>query len=493
VGATEQPRSSLRAPTFPRADPLLLVGVAALHLALFLVVFPAAADDGGLRGFINLAYQDSGRTLAGSVPYRDFLLEYPPGLLVFMVAPRLFAASQLAYRAPFFVETAALDLVILLALHGSARAARLPVARALGLYTLALVLLGPIAAYRLDLAPAALVAAAVLAWQRDRPTLAAIALAAGAASKVYPLVFLPPLIADCWTRGRRREARRAAIAAILTLVALLGPALIAGTGALRHALRFQTGRHTEVEALWATPPLLLRVVLGDPLAVRNVDRAFVILGPGDALGRLGTPVLALATLFVYGRWWRLRAHPDRETRTDMLLTGTAALALAAAVLSKVLSPQYLLWAAPPLALLPARARGAAAALIAFYLALPLTQWLFPAHFAELVAFLTPRTVAVLALRNLLLAVSIVALLAAVGRVGRMGREDCRSGSDGPSPTTDYPRSARRGRARPSRVDTDRCRPRPARGHGRSRANGPIAGASGHGAAVARRGLSVGRP
>jgi len=265
----------------------LLAGVAALHLALFLVVFPAAADDGGLRGFINLAYQDSGRTLAGSVPYCDFLLEYPPGLLVFMVAPRLFAASQLAYRAPFFVETAALDLVILLALHGSARAARLPVARALGLYTLALVLLGPIAAYRLDLAPAALVAAAVLAWQRDRPTLAAIALAAGAASKVYPLVFLPPLIADCWTRGRRREARGAAIAAILTLVALIGPALIAGTGALRHALRFQTGRHTEVEALWATPPLLLRVVLGDPLAVRNVDRAFVILGPGDALGRLG--------------------------------------------------------------------------------------------------------------------------------------------------------------------------------------------------------------
>jgi len=73
----------------------------------------------------------------------------------------------------------------------------------------------------------------------------------------------------------------------------------------------------------------------------------------------------------------------------MLLTGTAALALAAAVLSKVLSPQYLLWAAPPLALLPARARGAAAALIAFYLALPLTQWLFPAHFAELVGVPRP--------------------------------------------------------------------------------------------------------
>jgi len=64
VGATEQPRSSLRARAFLRADPLLLTGVTALHLALFLVVFPAAADDGGLRGFINLAYQDSGRTLA---------------------------------------------------------------------------------------------------------------------------------------------------------------------------------------------------------------------------------------------------------------------------------------------------------------------------------------------------------------------------------------------------------------------------------------------
>jgi hypothetical protein len=385
---------------------LLIVGVVALHLVLFLILFPQAPDGGGLRGFVDLSYQDSGRTLAGSVPYRDFLLEYPPGLLLWMILPRLFAAGRLAYRVPFFAEVALVDLGVVLTLAMSARAARLPLPRVLGLYTLGLVLLGPIAAFRLDLVPAALTALAVLAWQRDRPLLAAVALAAGVATKLYPLLLLPLLVAQQWARGRRRVCATVSAAA-LTLAVLAGPAFLAGPQGLLHSLRFQADRHTEVEAIWATLPLLLHVFWHFLLEVPNLGRAYVIVGPGDALGAAGTPALLVACLVIYWRWWRGRSGQDPD---ESLLLGTAALVLSAAILSKVLSPQYLLWTLPPLALLPTRSWWTRAALCAFYCALPLTQWLFPDHFGDLVVLLEPQAVVVLALRNLLLLLAFAALL-----------------------------------------------------------------------------------
>jgi hypothetical protein len=159
--------------------------------------------------------------------------------------------------------------------------------------------------------------------------------------------------------------------------------------------------------------LLLHVFWHLPLEVPNLGRAFVIIGPGDALGAAGTPTLLVACLVIYWRWWRvprLRSGPGDATEVESLLLGTAALVLSATILSKVLSPQYLLWALPPLALLPTRSWWTRAALCAFYCALPLTQWLFPDHFGDLVGLLEPRDVVVLALRNLLLLLAFAALM-----------------------------------------------------------------------------------
>jgi hypothetical protein len=289
--------------------------------------------------------------------------------------------------------------------------------RVLGLYTLGLVLLGPVAAFRLDLVPAALTALAVLAWQRDRPVLAAVALAAGAATKLYPLLLLPPLVAQQWARGWRRVCATVGAAA-LTLAVLAGPAFLAGPPGLLHSVHFQTGRHTEVEALWATLPLLLHVFWHLPLEVSNLGRAFVIIGPGDALGAAGTPVLLVACLVIYWRWWRGRSGHDPD---ESLLLGTAALVLSATILSKVLSPQYLLWALPPLARLPAGSWWTRTALCAFYSALPLTQWIFPDHFGDLVVLLAPQAVVVLALRNVLLLLAFAALMGSLWHQATGGR------------------------------------------------------------------------
>lgn len=395
----------------------------AAHLALFLVLWPNTREDVVLRGFLQLSFHDSGRVLAGAVPYRDFLLEYPPGTLSFMLAPRIFAVGFLSYRTLFFVEAALLDAAIVVTLYAIARSARLPATRVLAFYTIAIVAIGPLTAYRLDLAPAALTVLGVLAWQRNRPALAAAALAAGAATKIYPLLLLPPLIMDQWVQGRARRAPAAILAFAVTLAVFLSPALLAGADGLTRALRFQTERNLQVESIWATPPLLLHLTTGFALHIEAMGRALVILGPGNTLGQAGTPALAIVALVTYWLWWRLRGRSD--VRGATLLLGTALLVFAAATLNKVLSPQYMIWAMPSLALLPLRPRLTPVALIAFAASLPLTQWIYPVHYGELVRWVTPLSVAVLALRNLLLVLALAALLAAFWRLGRAPR----AGSD----------------------------------------------------------------
>ncbi len=433
----------------PRALPayLLLLAVLVLHVVLLLGVFPALREDIELRGSLRLFFLDSSRTLSGAVPYRDFLLEYPPGSLLVMLLPNLFAPGFLAYRAAYFVEMTILDGIMVATLFASARTARLSTLRVLGLYTGGILLLGPMIEYRLDLAPAVLTALAVLAWQRRWMTPAALVLAAGVATKAYPLILLPPLLFDAWREGGVRRLVTPLLIFVVALGAFLGPLLLAGSEGIANALRFQLDRHLQVESIWATIPLLAHRIGGFPLEVVGRERALVVLGPGDAAGQQGTLVLVVVAVVVYAHWWlrcRRGAHvaptppgiamageaasgsvssrgavpigsqmgADSVGADAVLLVGSATLLLAVTLLSKVLSPQYLLWALPGLAVLPLRSWRAVAAVVLFLAALPLTQWIYPLHYGELVRLITPRAVGVLALRNLLLVLAFIALLSA---------------------------------------------------------------------------------
>jgi hypothetical protein len=400
---------------------MTLLGVTiALHAALFLVIFPNTPEDVVLRGFLRLTYYDASRVVYGAVPYRDFLLEYPPGSLLVMLVPRLFAVGTLDYRQLFFAEIAALDVTVVIALYCIARTARLPAWRVLAFYTLYIVCIGPLAAYRLDLASAAMTTLAVLAWLRDRPALAAMAIAAGTATKIYPLALLPLLAMELWWKGQLRRLWISGMAFTAMFIAWVGPVLWpvlqSGTSGLNQALRFQTDRHLQVESIWATPPLLLHMLSGFPLDVVGRNRALVVLGPGDAWGNAGGPAMLVAGLVIYWCWWCARHHANLRAELVLLTSGT--LMIAAAILSKVLSPQYLLWAMPGLATLPARPRLAMAGAALFVVALPVTQWVYPIHYGELVVWLTRQTIVVLAVRNGLLILALSCLLLALWQATR---------------------------------------------------------------------------
>ena len=66
-----------------------------------------------------------------------------------------------------------------------------------------------------DLMAVALVAGALWAWSRDRPVLTGVMIGLGAATKLYPLFLLGPVLVIAWRQRRMTAFARAALGAAL--------------------------------------------------------------------------------------------------------------------------------------------------------------------------------------------------------------------------------------------------------------------------------------
>ena len=320
------------------------------------------------------------RTLAGSIPYRDFSLEYPPGALPAFVVPSL--GPERDYDSWFMSFEVACGLVCV-AVVGAVTRSRAAAAYA----ALAPLALGPLTLHRYDLWAAALATAAVAAVAAGWARAGFAALAAGAAAKLFPAILVPVALVRV---GRRNAVHALAwFLAILLLVA--GPFLVLGAGGVRFSVEQQTGRALQLESVASSALLAAhaagayspRVVFGD--------------GSWNLSGRLPDALATLSTALQFGAVaavWLLYARGPR-TRGRFFLAAAAAVA-AWVALGKVLSPQFLLWLVPLVALVR-RPRYALVLLVA----LALTRAVYPARYDDLVDLQT-LPIALLGARNVLL-------------------------------------------------------------------------------------------
>jgi len=367
------------------------LGAAALGSALF-VVACALPWIGLFQGHIDTSifqhYGDS--ILDGRVPYRDFSLEYPPGALPAFAVPSLGPARD--YDTWFMAFEAACGLVTV-ALVGFVSRSRAAAAYC----ALAPLALGPLTLHRYDLYAAALATAGLAAVLRGRPGLGGVALGVGAAAKIFPVVLLPLALARA---GRRALVWFAAAAAVVVV-----PFVLLAPGGVRFAFDRQAGRALQLES--ASSAALLALHAAGAYAPHVVfGRGSWNLSGGlpDALAALQTALQIGAVVLV---WWLYARGP----RTSEHLVAAATAAVAAWVaLGKVLSPQFLLWLVPLVALL--RAKRHAVLLLA---ALGLTQAVYPGRYNELVDLQT-LPIVLLAARDVLL------LLLAAWLIGELHRQ-----------------------------------------------------------------------
>ena len=301
-----------RAPTAP----WILAAALVVHVVAFTI---SAVESPEPAGDFDRYYQIG--STAGR-PYVDYQVEHPIGtLLIFKSLARLPRG-----RASFGLGVVVLDLVgdaiIIASLvwgWGLVAAAyfAVTVIPVLGLFF-----------NRIDAWSTAAAIVAVAAWRRNRPLALGIALAIGAAFKLWPLLFVPLLVVP-W-RGRRSLLALAAFTA--TAAALAGTALwLAGTNSVLQVLTFRGARGWQIESL-----------VGNILHLESA-RTLRLESGSWRIGATSGPVavamfLAAAPICLWSSW--------RGARINRIGVGWLASVSALLLLSALLSAQFVIWLVP---------------------------------------------------------------------------------------------------------------------------------------------------
>jgi len=319
----------------------------------------------------------------GLFPYRDFSVEYPPLSLPIFLMPRLIAGHSFSGYMEAFelmmavcgVITAGLAALVLAAQRVSTR----QLAGGVALIALSPILLGAVFLSRYDLFPTMLTIGALAALYFDRKWSAFVLLALGTAAKAFPIVILPIAMVYVWRREGRRVALwcLAAFAGVV-LVCFL-PFLIVAPHGVWWAIHGQENRPLQLESIGAALFLAAHQLVGLHLSYYFTHSSDNL--DGHVPMAFASVMSILQLLGLVAVWLLYAWGPATRAR---LLSASAAAVCAFVIFDRVLSPQYLIWLVPLVAVLRGRRGLAAMALLAC--AMSMTQIYYPLHFNPLKTF-----------------------------------------------------------------------------------------------------------
>lgn len=276
------------------------------------------------------------------------LSEYPTPAAWLLLAPYLLGADDhVAYRGAIMVMTTVADAVFALILGRFA--GPVGVLGWIGLTTA----LGSLSLLRFDMLPVAVAGIALICLVHRHHSAAGVMVALGTGLKVWPIALAPLLLAGLAKAGLpigrlRRCAGLVAFAA--TGVGLVvGSVAVAGWHRLLSPLSYQGERGLQIEAVVALAPMWAWG-RGAAMTVGYSEfHAFEVSGPGVSGWLTAAQVMSMFALVgcavVLWRWL------SRGASTAAICWLALAVVGAFMVTSPALSPQYLLWLAPPAAIL----------------------------------------------------------------------------------------------------------------------------------------------
>jgi Glycosyltransferase family 87 len=366
------------------------------------------ADRGDITEYFDYAH----RTFDGQIPYRDFILEYPPGFLPVILAPGPANHGWFnRFRFLMLVLGSACVALLALALYNVGAGVTELAAAVLVLATLPRTTETGLVFERFDLWPAMLVLAAVVALLYGRRNLGAAALGLGAAAKVFPLALLPVLLLS--RRGTAHIRRELAVFASAAL-ALVLPFMILGPRGIGHVGKLLVRRPLHVESLGGSILLVAhRFGMYKPTIALSFAQSWDLAGTAAKVTAIVTSLVEGGALVAV---WLLFARGPRDRR-DLLLA-VAATVLGFVAFGKVLSPQYLVWLGACVPLVLGRARPFA--LVGMIVASLLTRYVYLWGYPDL---LRAGWVSwVMFARNLLLVAIFCSLLFELGASAAGARE-----------------------------------------------------------------------
>ena len=260
----------------------------------------------------------------GAIPYRDVLIEYPPGVLPFILLAQPIGWLVGGYTAGFGIMTIIIITILfryIYELYGMD-----------GVVISGLILL-PIAQYfffDLDIFDAVALFGALMMFTQKRFRLAAVLLAVSVLIKGYPVVCLPIFLLSL----PRAKAIKFLKDFLLTVGAVLLPFILISPSGMWQSLSYHLGRPIEILSGAATLGLwsgLFRKSTTIFSSHRSVSIAF----PGSGVLSLAATLILIVSLVWLTYWfYKLKTKPD-------IALGCLIALLVFIIFFKVGSPQYI--------------------------------------------------------------------------------------------------------------------------------------------------------
>ena len=402
----------------PAGETALLVALAVAFQAASWAILIALLRQGGPWYYffdvsdIGVYLEYAQKVSQGLKVYQDFAFEYPPlALPLFTLPPH---ADPSAYPNWFAAEMILLASAAAALTGATAAALWQGVKRPLwaaGAYAVAILAAGAITANRYDVAVALTLAACLLFLARRNTTAAGAVLGIGVALKLTPGLLLPLVLIVAETRRRVLYALAGFLVfAIVPFLPFLGR-----FDGLTNVITYHAQRPLQIESVPGTPYLIAGALGEWGIGTGTSFGSQSLAGPGSVLvARLSVWVGLLLVAGVYVLVWRrrslLRAAPE------YIPVAALACVLAFTVANKVLSPQFLCWTFPLVALVVVgRTTLQRVAGVLTLVAIALTQVEFPRLYWQMVD-LEPGPVAVVVARNAVLVAAAVTAALAVWRL-----------------------------------------------------------------------------
>lgn len=377
-----------------------------LHLPLLLVAWvltrwhihrEAFGVSMWIFGDVNYYFDEMAKERAGGIALR----EYPEANL-WLLRPldRLCELTGWEHRLTYICFILLVDAFFLIALAAGKHWRSSWFWVAFGLVS------GPIFISRLDLIPGMLVGMFAL-FLSTRPRVAAALLALATMMKLWPGVLATALV------GPIKQSATWIRLAVFGL-SMCGLALVTvvtrGVDRLLSPLDYQTVRGLQIESVAASPFMYLAAQ--NPGSYRiwyATSKSFEIAGPGVDKALILTSIAMQALLILAIVEVVLRCV-SRTWQPNPSLALAIVLILGLLVTNKVLSPQYMMWLGPILAVALSRSKSwwLNVMTIIFMAVTYLTYYVFPAHYGDIIGGI-PRVGVTNALvaRNVLLLVMLV--------------------------------------------------------------------------------------